>query len=74
MELDSGRKRGFGFVEMAYESSEKTAINDLQDVEWMRDIRVKKADQKNLSRRNIRSNELITKISLQFSYICKLII
>ena len=35
LERDSGRKRGFGFVEMTSESSEKTAIDDLQDVEWM---------------------------------------
>ena len=55
LERDSGRKRGFGFVEMNSESSEKTAINDLQDVEWMgREIRVNKAEQKDRSRRNNR--------------------
>ena len=44
LERDSGRKRGFGFVEMSNQSSEKTAIDDLQDVEWMgREIRVYKA-------------------------------
>ena len=55
LERDSGRKRGFGFVEMTNESSEKTAIDDLQDVEWMgREIRVNKAEQKDRSRRNSR--------------------
>ena len=49
---DSGRKRGFGFVEMSSESSEKTAIDDLQDVEWMgRAIRVYKAEKKDRSRK-----------------------
>tara|TARA_X000000950_G_scaffold177308_1_gene215175 strand:- start:348 stop:638 length:291 start_codon:yes stop_codon:yes gene_type:complete len=53
LERDSGRKRGFGFVEMNSESSEKNAIYDLQDVEWMgREIRVNKAEQKDRSRRN----------------------
>ena len=47
LERGSGKKRGFGFVEMTSESSEKTAIDDLQDVEWMgREIRVNKAEQK----------------------------
>ena len=55
LERDSGRKRGFGFVEMNSESSEKTAIDDLQDVEWMgREIRVNKAEQKDRFRRNNR--------------------
>ena len=55
LERDSGRKRGFGFVEMTSESLEKTAIDDLQDVEWMgREIRVNKAEQKDRSRRKSR--------------------
>ncbi len=55
LERDSGRKRGFGFVEMANKSSEKKAIDDLQDVEWMgREIRVKKAEPKQSSRMNKR--------------------
>ena len=55
LERDSGRKRGFGFVDMTSESSEKTAIDDLQDVEWMgREIRVNKAEQKDRSRKNSR--------------------
>ena len=40
---------------MTSESSEKTAIDDLQDVEWMgREIRVNKAEKKDRSRRNSR--------------------
>ena len=50
LDRESGRKRGFGFVEMINKSVEKNAINDLQDVEWMgREIRVYKADQKDRS-------------------------
>jgi len=42
---DTGRKRGFAFVEMASESDEQKAIDDLQNVEWMgRMIRVNKAE------------------------------
>lgn len=42
---DTGRKRGFAFVEMANAAEEKTAINDLQNVEWMgRNIRVNEAE------------------------------
>ena len=44
LDRDSGRKRGFAFVEMMNDESEKQAIDDLQDVEWMgRNIRVSKA-------------------------------
>ena len=43
---------------MTSESSEKTAIDDLQDVEWMgREIRVNKAEQKDRSRRNNRHHD-----------------
>ena len=49
------KKRCFGFVVMISESSEKTAIDDLQDVEWLgREIRVNKAAQKDRTRRNNR--------------------
>jgi RNA recognition motif-containing protein len=42
---DTGRKRGFAFVEMASDGEETKAINDLQNVEWMgRSIRVNKAE------------------------------
>ncbi len=55
LERNSGRKRGFGFIEMTDESSEKIAIDDLQDVEWMgREIRVFKAEQKDRSPRKKR--------------------
>jgi RNA recognition motif-containing protein len=45
LDRETGRKRGFAFVEMANDSDEAKAINDLQDVEWMgRNIRVNKAE------------------------------
>ena len=45
LDRDTGRKRGFAFVEMANEADEAKAINDLQAVEWMgRSIRVNKAE------------------------------
>jgi RNA recognition motif-containing protein len=45
LDRDTGRKRGFAFVEMADEATEKKAIDDLQNVEWMgRAIRVNKAE------------------------------
>ena len=44
LERDTGRKRGFGFVEMNSDDDEQKAIDDLQNVEWMgRMIRVNKA-------------------------------
>jgi RNA recognition motif-containing protein len=45
LDRETGRKRGFAFVEMAEASDETKAIEDLQDVEWMgRMIRVNKAE------------------------------
>ena len=45
LDRDTGRKRGFAFVEMSSEAEETKAIDDLQDVEWMgRNIRVNKAE------------------------------
>lgn len=42
---ETGRKRGFAFVEMASAGEETKAIDDLQNVEWMgRSIRVNKAE------------------------------
>ncbi|MFM9104075.1 MAG: RNA recognition motif domain-containing protein, partial [Cyanobium sp.] len=35
LDRETGRKRGFAFVEMAEANDETKAINDLQDVEWM---------------------------------------
>jgi len=45
LDRETGRKRGFNFVEMAEANNETKAINDLQHVEWMgRMIRVNKAE------------------------------
>ena len=45
LDRDTGRKRGFAFVDMVNETDEQSAIDDLQDVEWMgRAIRVRKAE------------------------------
>jgi RNA recognition motif-containing protein len=45
LDRETGRKRGFAFVEMAEATDETKAIDDLQDVEWMgRMIRVNKAE------------------------------
>ena len=44
LDRDTGRKRGFAFVELVDDEAEQKAIDDLQDVEWMgRMIRVNKA-------------------------------
>ena len=51
LERETGRKRGFAFVEMTKEEEEQTAIDDLQNVEWMgRQIRVNKAQPRRDSR------------------------
>jgi RNA recognition motif-containing protein len=45
LDRDTGRKRGFAFVDMSSAVEETKAIDDLQDVEWMgRNIRVNKAE------------------------------
>ena len=45
LDRETGRKRGFAFVELATAADETKAIDDLQDVEWMgRMIRVNKAE------------------------------
>lgn len=45
LDRETGRKRGFAFVDMADANAESKAISDLQDVEWMgRSIRVNKAE------------------------------
>ncbi len=41
---ETGRMRGFAFVEMADEAEEESAISDLDGAEWMgRQLRVNKA-------------------------------
>ena len=51
LERETGRKRGFAFVDMTNEEDEKKAIDDLQNVEWMgRLIRVNKAEGRKDSR------------------------
>ena len=51
LDRETGRKRGFAFVEMQNLEDEQKAIDDLQDVEWMgRPIRVTKAVPRNSSR------------------------
>lgn len=45
LDRDTGRKRGFAFVDMGSDQEESKAIDDLQNVEWMgRSIRVNKAE------------------------------
>ena len=45
LDRETGRKRGFAFVDLADEQSETAAINDLQNVELMgRAITVRKAE------------------------------
>ena len=35
LDRETGRKRGFSFVDLGNADEEKKAIDDLQDVEWM---------------------------------------
>jgi RNA recognition motif-containing protein len=45
LDRETGRKRGFAFIDLADARDETKAIDDLQDVEWMgRSIRVNKAE------------------------------
>lgn len=45
LERDTGRKRGFAFIEMADEATESTAIDSLQGTELMgRPLRINKAE------------------------------
>ena len=57
LERDTGRKRGFAFIEMANETLESTAIESLQGTEMMgRPLRINKAEPRgNSPRRNFNS-------------------
>lgn len=45
LDRDTGRKRGFAFVDMGSAQEESNAIDDLKGVEWMgRTLRVNKAE------------------------------
>ncbi len=58
LERDTGRKRGFAFIEMADEALETTVIESLQGSEMMgRPLRINKAEPRgNAPRRNYNSN------------------
>lgn len=44
VDRETGRKRGFGFVEMSTDAEEEAAIADLDGAEWMgRQLKVNKA-------------------------------
>lgn len=44
VDRETGRKRGFGFVDMANETEEETVISELDGAEWMgRQMKVNKA-------------------------------
>ena len=48
LERDTGRKRGFAFIEMVHEATESTAIDGLQGTELMgRPLRINKAEPRN---------------------------
>ncbi|ASC70747.1 Putative RNA-binding protein RbpD [Halomicronema hongdechloris C2206] len=54
IDRETGRKRGFAFVEMANEANEELAISELDGAEWLgRELRVNKArPRENNNRRN----------------------
>ena len=48
LDRETGKKRGIAFVDLNDNNSEKKAIDDLQDVEWMgREIRVNEGEKRN---------------------------
>lgn len=61
---ETGRPRGFGFVEMENEEDETTAIENLDGAEWMgRSLRVNKArprENSNRSSGNYRRNDSLS--------------
>ena len=62
LERDTGRKRGFAFVEMADESTESSVIESLQGTEMMgRPLRINKAEPRtNSPRRNNNYNSRVS--------------
>lgn len=53
VDRETGRKRGFAFVEMEEESQEDAAIAELDGAEWLgREIRVNKAKPRESTRRS----------------------
>ncbi|MGB3492037.1 MAG: RNA-binding protein [Elainellaceae cyanobacterium] len=55
---ETGRPRGFAFVEMAEETEEETAIQALDGAEWMgRSLRVNKARPRTENRDNSRDRQ-----------------
>lgn len=53
---ETGRPRGFGFVEMGSEDEETKAIDSLDGAEWMgRELRVNKARPRENSSRGVRA-------------------
>ncbi len=57
IDRESGRKRGFAFVEMADETKEDQAISELDGAEWLgRELRVNKAKPREQSSSDRRSS------------------
>ena len=73
LDRETGRKRGFAFVDLSDQNSEKKAIDDLQDVEWMgREIRVNEAEKRDRPN-NKNTINLIEIISYYYLAILKII-
>ena len=57
IDRETGRMRGFGFVEMANEAEEEQAIETLDGAEWLgRELRVNKARPREKARGGARHN------------------
>lgn len=61
---ETGRMRGFGFVEMSNEAEEDSAIETLDGAEWMgRELRVNKARPRDNDRGGARRNNNVESFS-----------